>query len=445
MKRTMRKGMLFAGALLFSAGLAPFVFSGIACTRKEEVQLYQCPMHPEVKQDHPGKCPICGMDLVPVAKEPGKGHPEGHAGHQEKEEHPAHGVQQGRIAVTLGEEELLRAGIRTRRVERRPFTVTLSLPGRIRFDPKRVRVVTARVGGWVTALYRTQPGESVQEGEVLYRLYSPEAFAVVEEYRRVKGGKEGDPFAPTSPARESQERAGYPRYGELLERSLTLKARNLFISPEFLAGIQEKEELPADIPFVSPFSGTLAELFVRLGDRVEAGSPLLSLAELSTVIAEGELPLGWELPPGGVEGEVIAPGGTRVKGEVAFQSPEYNPATRSRRLQLRLKNPAASFIPGSYVELRLKLPYGDLYAIPDSSLIFTGEGYLVFVEEEPGRFVPRTVDVVVRDQGWAGVKGGVRDGDQVVEQGTFLLDADSRLRAYALGSGKGESHAHTGH
>lgn len=57
-------GLLAIGAVA-SAGGVQYARSA-AATPQPKKQLYRCPMHPQVMQDHPGRCPICGMNLVLV-------------------------------------------------------------------------------------------------------------------------------------------------------------------------------------------------------------------------------------------------------------------------------------------------------------------------------------------------------------------------------------------
>jgi Cu(I)/Ag(I) efflux system membrane fusion protein len=374
------------------------------------------------------------MDLVPVsAPERDERSSSNHTPHTPEHLKKEGSVTvSGRTALTLSPAEIERAGIQLARVERGELQVPLLLAGRVLFDPQGLFTVTSRVSGWVTFLYKSQPGEVVLRGEPLYRLFSPEARGAVEEYRafhlqegggRVVEGEGGKGFGKVSGERVS----------------------SLLISPHFLKEVLHAPAVPDEIPFVSPFSGTIVELKVRVGDRVVPDSPLFLLYASHSVIVEADLPLRWELPEGTPIQAVIAPGSSRrITKNLEFLSLHYDEERRVRSLRFRLQNPGRFFLPGEFLEVKLLIPYRDLLLIPDSALIFTGDGYLVYVAEEEGRFVPKRVEVAVRGGGFVGVREGLREGDQVIREGTFLLDADSKLRTLRILS-QGGGHAHPGY
>src|ERR1043166_345801 len=118
---------------------------------------YTCPMHPSVHADRPGKCPVCGMELVHVA---------------------AHSD-----AVVVDAARRNAVGIATAPVVRGPMTTTIHALGHVAVDETRLRDVTVRVSGFVDDVAVDQVGMRVAAGQALFTITSPEIVALMAEYR----------------------------------------------------------------------------------------------------------------------------------------------------------------------------------------------------------------------------------------------------------------------
>ncbi len=136
----------------------------------EEILYWTCGMHPSVRADEPGKCPICNMDLVPVMKE--------------AEPAPA---EREAIELSIGEEAARLARIRTVPVERMALSLPIDAPGEISYDETRTAFISSRVGGWIEKLYADETGMKLRKGDPLVEIYSPELVSAQKEYLLARG------------------------------------------------------------------------------------------------------------------------------------------------------------------------------------------------------------------------------------------------------------------
>ena len=125
--------------------------------------MWTCSMHPQIKQDKFGLCPICAMDLIPM---------EVSGGTEE-------GVDANEVALTESAAKL--ADIQTYHVHYGELNRQIFLQGKVTEDERRVAEVTARFGGRIEDLYVNFTGQEVSKGQKLASLYSSEIITAQKE------------------------------------------------------------------------------------------------------------------------------------------------------------------------------------------------------------------------------------------------------------------------
>ncbi len=395
--------------------------------------VYICPMHPTYKSDRPGKCPICGMDLVPAegqtATKPAGEHKK--RPKAEKEET----LPLAPVRIPPERQQLI--GVRTARVSHERLVLSLRAPARVTHDETRLFEVHTRVSGWVEEVRVDYTGRFVKKGETLFTLYSPEVLSTEEEFVRtlrwLSGLKKRKASAEAlRAAREAAQAAerrlrlwGFPKTA-LAQLKKTLKPRRAF-------------------PVISPLSGFVVQKAVFPGKRVTPAETLYTLADLSRVWVEADFYESEmsEIKPG-LEVEVIFPGRERpLKGRIEEVYPWVEERLRVLRARLTLPNPEGLLKPGMWAEVRVQIPLGMRMVIPDEALIYGGGHYYVFVKKGAGLFEPRLVKVGRKVGEKRIILSGLKHGEEVVVSANFLIDAESRLKAAlsAFGGGSG-GHAH---
>jgi len=384
--------------------------------------LYTCAMHPQIIQDHPGNCPICGMTLIRVT--PAR---DGGAAASGKPGVP------GLAPIDLTPDRIQLIGMRTAPVKRAPLGDTLRAAGVVAANERGLAQISVRFAGWVQQLLVSETGRRVKKGEVLATIYSPEVIRAEQELLTARGwsghaGTAGD----SAPGALGDLGAAARRRLELLG----------IAAPEIDAVIARGKAADS-VPIRSPVDGFVTARNVVPGAAVQPGPPLFEVADLSRVWVLADvfeqdavrLRVGQK---GSLE--LAAYPDERFEGRVQFIYPTVNASTRTLKVRLELPNRngpgGVKLRPGMYGNVSFALPATSALVVPTEALGDTGDHQYVFVATGGGHFEPRAVKVGTRAGDQVQIVEGVSDGETVVATGNFLVDSESRLRAAMAGQAR---------
>lgn len=365
---------------------------------------WTCSMHPSVRLDTPGDCPLCGMDLI-----------------------AAGGAQEAATdRVVLSERARVLARLRTTVVARQSAAADLNLLGRVEPAETTRRNVTTWVGGRIDRLRVNTTGERVRRGEVVATLYSPEVYGAHQDLLSAKAQVERLDGAPEA-ARASASQA----LAAARER-----LRLLGVPEDELAAMASASQPTRAVPIRSPFSGTVIERVATEGAYVETGATLYRVADLGTLWVQldayerdlAQLSVGQE-----VRLTVEALPGEDFVGTVAFIEPTVDSRRRTAGVRVEVANPDGRLRPGMFAEAWVSATADDStpLVIPASAPLFTGRRSVVYVEEttpDGPAYAPRTVRLGTRLGDVYPVVSGLSEGERVVSRGAFALDADLQIQ-----------------
>ncbi|MFO1497538.1 MAG: efflux RND transporter periplasmic adaptor subunit [Verrucomicrobiota bacterium] len=400
--------------------------------------LYTCGMHPQVVQDRPGNCPICGMKLTPVHK-----HASGTASTAPRTvkyyQSPTSPVEtspvprkdsMGLDMVPVYADEPARdgpqviavdpvttqtMGIRTAQVKRGPLRRLIRTVGTIDYNETALTDVTTKYRGWVEKLHADATGQQVHRGEPLFEIYSPELYSAQREYLLALDSSANTPGA--TPLRES---------------ALT-KLKFFDISEEQIAELVRTHEPRKSLRVSAPQDGFVVEKAIVQGQLVEAGMKLYRLADLSLVWVQAQIyeqdlayvRLGQEV----TVGLAYLPD-REFRGRVTYIYPNVDEKTRTARVRMEFHNPGYFLKPGMFatVEVAAELE-PSVVLVPDMAVLRSGQKNTVFVARDGGKFEPRTVVLGLQgERDHYQVISGLSEGERIVTSGQFMLDSESQLR-----------------
>ena len=411
----------------------------------EEEKLYTCGMHPQIIQNKPGNCPICGMKLTPLLKKisaPGEansqtsGTPQktsGKSGDRKIKFYkstmipgeisqkpgkdsmgmdmiPVHEDEAGGAAIAIDPVTIQNMGVRTGVVMKAPLRRTLRTVGVVDFDETTLADVSTKFKGWIEELHVNSTGQQVHRGDPLFEVYSPELYSAQKEFLLASG-----------------------QGGEALHSGAWTKLKFFDISDEQIEELQKTRQIKKTMRVNAPMDGVVVEKHVVKGQMVEAGEKLYRLADLALVWVQSKIyeqDLGFvRLGQEAVVSLSYLPD-RKFRGRVTYIYPTVDEKTRTTQVRMEFHNPGFFLKPGMFATVEMKAEVSpSALLVPDSAVLRSGEKNTVFVALDAGRFEPREVTLGLRsDNDMYEVLGGLAEGERVVVSGQFLLDSESRLR-----------------
>lgn len=367
-------------------------------TDKEGNIVYTCSMHPQIRQNEPGDCPICGMELIPAGKEEGR-----------KEE----GGGEDSL-LTMTEAAVKLAEIQTTPVESRVPEFEVRMPGRLAADERRVSSITARFSGRIDELYVDFTGTYVEQGEKLADIYSPELISAQRELLEAAGNKEADP---------------------VMYESARRKLRLLGLPDSEVQRIEANGEVMDQIPIVATQSGYVTQKNVDVKDYINEGTVMYKVADLSrlwVLFDAYETDIGAVEKGHSVNFTVRSHPGKKFEAKVAYVDPFIDPEKRTARVRAEVQNDDGSLKPDMLATGTLSGSAGEReeLIVPRSAVMWTGKRSLVFVRQagsEVPAFEPRLVTLGQRAGDYYIIEEGLEEGEQVVVHGNFKLDSAAQL------------------
>jgi Cu(I)/Ag(I) efflux system membrane fusion protein len=362
-----------------------------------EPSTYTCSMHPQIKQEGPGLCPICAMDLVPLKSM------------QSDDEN----VNPAEIQMTASAIEL--ASIQTVIVGYGTAEKSLHLLGKVKPDERNIAELTARFGGRIEKLYVNYKGQHVRKGQILANIYSPDLVTAQKELL------EALKYIETNPS---------------LYKAARSKLKLWDLTDEQIADIEKNGEPNIYFDILSPISGTITERHVAIGDYIKEGKPMFKVIDLTKVwlmfdAYESDLP--WIRDGANISFTLQSIPGKSFNGKVSYIDPFIDANTRVAQLRVEVDNPDLELKPEMFANGILEAMLDentDILLIPKSSVLWTGKRAVVYVKI-PGRDMPSFIyrEIILGPEAGDSyiVSSGLFEGEEIAMNGVFKIDASAQL------------------
>ncbi|WP_020529705.1 efflux RND transporter periplasmic adaptor subunit [Flexithrix dorotheae] len=363
-------------------------------TEMGDGKIWTCAMHPQIRKNEPGDCPICGMDLIPLESENSSIDP---------------------MAVNMSPTAMALADVRTGIVQKGNVMKQIRLNGKVEADERKVSTQTSHIAGRIEKLLVNYTGEYVRKGQVIAYIYSPELVLAQKELFEAHKIKDDQPA---------------------LYAAARGKLKNWKLTNAQIDKIIDSGEPIDHFPILSDLNGVVIAKKVNLGDHVMEGSALFEIADFSRVwvmfdVYESDIP--WVKTGAEITFTVQSYPGDEIKGKISYIDPVIDPQTRVAKARVEMVNKNQKLKPEMFVsgvlEAKLK-DYTEALVVPKSAVMWTGKRSVVYVKSgqtDRHNFVMRNVTLgPALGEGFV-VEEGLNEGEEIVINGTFSIDAAAQL------------------
>lgn len=392
MKTIISRSLLILGIALF-----------VACTPKPTSDqhahgtTYTCPMHTDVIRAEPGKCPVCGMDLVLVEKKTTETH----------------------TGLMLSDSQIRLANITTQKAMIRQMGQTVVLNAKLTVDEEHTEVISSRAAGRIERLYIKETGRAVRAGEPIMEIYSETLITLQREY--LLAVEQADQLGKTEPRYASFVTAARKK---LLLYGLTERQVDQLTSGKT---IQNR------ITFLAPAAGIVTSITASEGQYIEEGASLYRLEDIRELWVEAELyPGETALVKAGDKVSVKIVGFEHVPSAaiVTFVSPEYRDNSQVTVVRASLDNRQGIYKPGMQAQVFVSHSERKALALPIDAVIREEKGSHVFVMTDKNTFEARIVTTGLEDVDWVEITSGLKEGEVVAITGAYLLHSERTLKGH---------------
>lgn len=359
-------------------------------------QLWTCSMHPQIKLNEPGSCPICGMDLIPLSTN-------------------SSSANSNPLVYEMTQDAVALANIHTSKVGGSASGKQVRLTGKIQTDERENAAITAKFPGRIEKLYVSFTGEQVRAGQKLASIYSPELMTAQQELIEA-----------------AKSKSNFPELYLAAKEKLKLWK----LSDQQIASIESSGKIQEQMDVIAEHSGVVTQRNIAVGDYVSTGSVLFNVVNLSKLWVlmdayESDLPFlkiddEVSFTAAGIPGETF-------KAKVSFIDPLINPTTRAVSIRAEISNAQGKLKPEMFVSGTISSNSSSAnseLSIPRTALLWTGKRSIVYVKvanSEVPAFEMREVNLGSKVGDYYLIESGIAPGEEIVTHGVFAVDAAAQL------------------
>lgn len=385
---------LLLGWILFGGNDSPKTENDQGAKQTNET-IWTCSMHPQIRMNELGKCPLCGMDLIQLESNDSSADP--------------NSIQMSENAIKL-------SNIQTMIVGSAKPTKELRLNGKVQIDERKLYAQSTHIPGRIEQLNINFTGEKINRGQTLAMVYSPELVTAQEELLQANSIKNSQP--------------------ELFEAAKQ-KLQNWKISETTITKILKSDKPIQHFPITADVSGIVTTKKVELGDYVERGMSLYEIADLSSIwvlFDVYESDMAWVNVGDKISYNIQSIPEENFEGTISFIDPFINPQTRVATARVEVKNSGDKLKPEMFtsgiLKNNLRKTATEEIIIPKSAVMWTGERSIVYTKNTDGNNVSFSLRQVTLGPSLGNeyiIKDGLKNGEEIVVNGAFTVDAASQL------------------
>lgn len=375
--------------------------------------IWTCSMHPQIRQNEPGDCPICGMDLIPLVDD------------QDDSIDPN--------AISMSPTAMQLASVSTAIVRKTNPIKQVRLSGKIQPDERLVYSQSSHIPGRIEKLLVNFTGEFVTKGQTIAYVYSPELVTAQEELFEAQKIAESQP---------------------LLFASAKEKLKNWKLSDKQIEQVLVSGKTQDEFPIRADVAGYVTSKMINLGDYVRKGETIYKIADLSKVwvlFDVYESDISWIKKGDKVDFTIASLPGDSFTSSITFLDPVIDPKTRVAKARVEYNNANGKLKPEMFasgmVDAKLANKSNSL-VVPKTAVMWTGKRSVVYVKtqsEKGVNFIIREVTLgAALGDGYL-IEQGLVEGEEIAVNGTFSIDAAAQLAGKPSMMNPEEEPVMTGH
>ncbi|NRT13949.1 Cu(I)/Ag(I) efflux system membrane fusion protein [Flavobacterium sp. 28A] len=355
---------------------------------------YTCSMDPQIKEDKPGKCPICHMELTPMKKDNGAYN-----------------------SISLSDQQIKLGNISTALIGTSQQSQQGNYTGVLTVNPEAIKSISARAVGRIEKLYFKTEGDFIQKGQAVYQLYSePIAIAkqdYVSAYSQLAMPGDFGKNAKTMVAAAKQKLLFYG------------------LSNTQIEAVKKSKEVSPYTTFYSSYSGTISEITATEGSYVMEGAPIIKVANLSTLWLETQVNVNYakslRLGQTATISFVDFPSKS-VQATISFINPEINPDTRLLLIQLEVANPGLLLKPGMQANVQVTQSNQKGIFVPIDAVVRDEKVTFIWVEKSHGVFENLKVTTGLESNGMIEITSTIDTNKKIVITGVYAVNSEYEFR-----------------
>ena len=329
------------------------------------------------------------------------------------------------VEISSQQQQLI--GVKTVKVSLKSIQKVIRTMGRIEADEQKQATINTKIEGWIEKLYVDYTGRYVKKGEPLVEIYSPELLATQQEFLSIlKWAKQ-----PDDNKKDDTLSLMLIKDATASLDAARQRLRLWDISDAQIKQVEQTGKTVRTLTLYSPVSGFVTQKMAVLGMKVMPGEKLFDIADLSTLwiiadIYEYELPFVKVGQPARITLSYFP--GKELSSKIDYIYPTISADTRTAKIRLTLPNPGGQLKPQMFTNVEIRIDLGKKLTIPDSAVIDTGRGQVVYVDRGNGIFEPREIQTGLRADGTVEVLRGLKTGEKVATSANFLIDSEAQLK-----------------
>lgn len=360
----------------------------------EEGVYYTCSMDPQVKEDKPGKCPICHMELTPMKNDDGASN-----------------------EISLSDQQIKLGNITTATIVDSQSNPEESYTGVLTINHEQLKSISSRAMGRIEKLYFKTEGDFIQKNQAVYQLYSEDLAIAKQDY--------------VTAYRQLEMPGDFGKNAKNMLASAKQKLLFFGLTNVQIEAIKSQKEVSPYTTFYSSQSGTVSEILATEGSYVMEGTPIVKVTDLKNLWLETQVNVNYakslRLGQTAQLSFVDFPNQT-VPAKISFINPEINPDSRLLLIRMEVPNAGGHLKPGMQAIARLTQSNVKGLFIPVDAVIRDENATFIWVEKSHGVFENVMVETGVETGGMIEITSAIDPDKKVVITGAYAINSEYKFR-----------------